>query len=93
MIRLAFVVALLVSPAAAQIACYDYSQVTARLATIHGEVRSEVGVDDRGILELWRNPATGTFTVLIHTPEGLGCPLAAGEHWRSAEPLPKGDPA
>lgn len=37
------------------------------------------------ILETLANPETGTWTVVIHRPDGLSCVMASGEGWQMAE--------
>jgi hypothetical protein len=82
--------ALSVQPAAAQgRACAARAQVVERLAERYGETLVSMGMHaNSGVVEVYASEATGTWTILVTTPDGTACLIAAGEMWESdAAPL------
>lgn len=82
-------------PAHAQQApmCSDPARAAAYLMTKYGESRIGVGVRAGGdLMEIFANPESGTWTVLMTRPGGLACMVASGEAWQTYEPLPQGTP-
>ena len=71
-------------PAAAQepSRCGPREAVVAMLADRHGEAQVGYGVAQGAILEVWRNTASGTWTVVITTPDGQSCMVADGQGWQ-----------
>lgn len=67
--------------------CGEKEQTRAKL---HDDWKESVvfsGVDNRGVLlEVWANPDTGTFTVVLHTTVGIACLVAAGKDYVIMEP-------
>lgn len=50
--------------------------------TTFGEERVAVGVsDDSGLVEIWRNKKTGTFTITGTALNGMTCIFSAGRGW------------
>lgn len=82
----------LLFPFPASAACLPYDLTTQQLAEKYGEAREAWGiaVSEVGLLELWVNRDTGTVTVLLQTPDGRACPVAAGEYWQPATEKPDG---
>ncbi len=81
--------------AQAQMACGTRDSVVAKLGEKYGEVRRGGGLaGPAAIFEIWASEATGTWTILKTTPDGLTCVMAVGEGWHddAAEPVPVGDP-
>lgn len=60
----------------------------------YGETLQSMGLNTNGVVELYANPETGTWTIIVTSPEGVTCPVGAGESWQNVAPLePQGDPA
>ncbi len=83
-------------PAAqAQMACGARDSVVAKLGDKYGEVRRGGGLaGPTAIFEIWASEATGTWTILKTTPNGLTCIMAVGDGWHddAGELTPVGDP-
>lgn len=63
--------------------CGPRGEVLARLGHGFGEAPALRGIDgDGNMMELLVNWRTGTWTVVITTPQGLACPRASGEALR-----------
>jgi hypothetical protein len=81
--------------AQAQMACGERDSVVAKLGDKYGEVRRGVGLaGSTAIFEVWASEATGTWTILKTTPNGLACIMAVGEGWHddAGELTTAGDP-
>lgn len=74
-----YIIILLMLPSTALADCLPYEMGTMPLK--YGEVKEFWGLADTNILELWINEETGTWTIVIQTPDGFVCPVAAGDHW------------
>lgn len=78
MIRAA-ILALIASPAAAQVTCLPLPVVIERLADGYGEspaVRADLA--DGGMVTIWANAETGSWTLTVTRPDGSTCILGAG---------------
>ena len=91
MIRLACMIGLLAAPAAAM-QCGDREKIVAHLAETYGEGRVSVGLAENGaMVETFASPETGSWTLLMTSPQGLTCLLAAGESFETvSEAVPSG---
>jgi len=81
--------------AQAQMACGTRDSVVAKLGDKYGEVRRGGGLaGPTAIFEIWVSEATGTWTILKTTPNGLTCVMAVGDGWQgdANEAIPAGDP-
>lgn len=80
---LGLVLAALVSfPATAQEICGDRKEIVNRLETGYLEKRIAMGLGSAGsLIELFVSKESGSFTLLITTPIGTTCLMAAGEDW------------
>ncbi len=81
--------------AQAQMACGTRDSVVAKLGDKYGEVRRGGGLaGPTAIFEIWASEATGTWTILKTTPNGLTCIMAVGDGWHddAGEPTLAGDP-
>ena len=80
--------------AAAQQQCADRSVVTERLEVNYGETFAGGGLrNSESIFEVWMSEESGTWTIIMTTPNGQSCVMAAGTDWRKALPnAPKGIP-
>ncbi len=92
---LAGVLTLVADSALAQMACGTRDSVVAKLGDKYGEVRKGGGLaGPTAIFELWASEATGTWTILKTTPNGLTCVMAVGDDWQDGggESTPTGSP-
>ncbi len=81
--------------AQAQMACGTRDAVVAKLGEKYGEVRRGGGLaGSTAIFEIWASEATGTWTILKTTPDGLACVMAVGDGWQdeAGETIAVGDP-
>lgn len=93
---LALVLALFIvlpAPATAQSVCAERTQMIEQLEERWGEIRHSAGLtgDDR-VMEVFVNPETGTWTIIVTSPLGHACMIAAGEFFNLLLPDPGGDP-
>ena len=73
--------------AQAQVACGTRDSVIAKLGEKYGEVRRGAGLaGPTAIYEIWASEATGTWTILKTTAEGLTCVMAVGDGWQDVGP-------
>lgn len=81
-------------PAAAG-GCAPRNEVIGLLAGQFGETRHALGLTDHGeVLEVWGNPATGSWTVTVTTPDGITCLGAQGGAFQiRSDPPGEGDDA
>jgi hypothetical protein len=72
-------------------ACAPRALVVERLAERYGETLVSMGMhSNSGLLEVYASEATGTWTILVTSPDGAACLIAAGEMWEGqATPLTK----
>ena len=69
--------------AQAQMVCGTRDSVVANLGDKYGEVRRGAGLTGTtAIFEIWASEATGTWTILKTTPNGITCVMAVGEGWQ-----------
>ncbi|MFQ5774209.1 MAG: hypothetical protein ACE5GS_06815 [Kiloniellaceae bacterium] len=74
---------LLLHPAAAQPACAPRAQVLAWLGATYGEAPVAAGVTGGGeLLEVLARADGTSWTILVTSPLGRTCVVAAGEGWR-----------
>lgn len=80
---------LLSEPAPAQVMCQDRDSLVAGLAREYREVRRGIGVTLTGnIVEVFRSERT--WTIVVTTPDGISCFIAAGRDWETVEKPAKG---
>lgn len=88
--RLLVLVLSVLWPAAAlgQGLCAARKALVAELSEKYGEAPRALGLQQgRGVVELFANEASGSWTILVTSPEGISCLLAAGDAF-SARPPP-----
>ncbi|WP_135502813.1 hypothetical protein [Roseovarius aestuariivivens] len=72
-------------------ACAERSQIVDRLQDHYAEMHAGSGLQARNegqaLVEVWASKETGTFTVMLTSPEGVSCVLATGTNWQFADPL------
>ena len=79
---------LLATPAAAEPQCNVRDKVVDLLETKYKEAPVAVGVTNNGgLVEVLSTGAGETWTIIITTPQGMSCLVAAGEGWRPVEQL------
>lgn len=68
--------------AAQDTVCGERAAVVKRLRDIYGETRRGYGLQ-RGasVIEVYASADTGSWTILVTTPDGVACLVAAGEAW------------
>ncbi|MBA3326141.1 MAG: hypothetical protein H0T41_13030 [Rhodobacteraceae bacterium] len=78
-------------PAPAQTrACAERAQVVERLAERYGETLQSMGMHaNNGLLEVYVSGPGGTWTILVTSPDGTACLIAAGQMWEGGAPLTK----
>ena len=93
-IALAALAALIASPAGAQarVCAPDAAALAAQLGTQYGEHLSAAGVaTGGGLIQVYSNPESGSWTIAVRIPDGPTCILSSGEGWSTetvAAPLP-----
>lgn len=66
--------------------CGQHDEMAAKLEETYGESKSNAGmVNNDKVMEIYTNPTTGTWTVLITDAAGTSCMVAAGEIWLTFE--------
>jgi hypothetical protein len=74
--------------ARAQQACGDRNAMVEQLSRSYGEARKGAGLADQtALFEVWASSATGTWTILKTTPNGIACVIAVGDNWRDDRPV------
>lgn len=83
MIRAGILAAVMASPAVAGGNCGPHADVVSGLLKGYGEVSIASGAaGSNSTMELFLNPATGTWTVIATLPNGSACLLASGNNWK-----------
>lgn len=77
--------------------CGRREEVVQRLTGAYGETRRGLGIQHgQAVVEVYASDDTGSWTIILSTPEGLACLLATGSDWSGGRPsgAPRGaDPA
>jgi len=86
-----FIAALTLAPSAGIAGpCYPRDAIHAHLAQRYGEQPAGVGMAAGQLVELLTRPDGASWTILVVRPDGLACPVAAGEDWKAVrEPAPE----
>lgn len=76
---------LLAAPAAAdQAPCRDRQTVLQAMRSSFGELPQALGLSEDGrLIEVLVSDATGTWTIIATTPDGISCLLHVGSAWVS----------
>ena len=65
-------------------ACAKRDAVVERLEQRFGEVRQAVGLNrQNGVVELFASADTGSWTILLTSPNGVSCLIASGDTWEN----------
>jgi hypothetical protein len=68
----------------AQALCQPRASLIAGLQDSYGETPRAIAVTLTGnVVELLRSDEQRTFTIIVTTPDGMSCLLAAGRDWES----------
>ncbi|WP_343563139.1 hypothetical protein [Kiloniella sp. b19] len=71
----------------AQQQCGDRGQVIELLSDRYSEQREALGVTNRGaLIEVLTNEQKGTWTIIVTSPKGVSCLMAAGDGWKRTDP-------
>ena len=74
--------------AQAQPQCNKRDNVLALLAKKYKETPIAAGVTNTGgLVEVLTDIKSGTWTIIVTTPQGVSCLVAAGEGWRNMEQI------
>ncbi len=80
--------ALVASTAMAQPQCNERENVLELLAKKYQETPIAAGVTNTGgLVEVLTDTKGGTWTIIVTTPRGMSCLVAAGEGWRNMEQI------
>ena len=72
--------------AQAQPQCNERDNVLELLAKKYQETPIAAGVTNTGgLVEVLTDHKSGTWTIIVTTPQGMSCLAAAGEGWRNME--------
>lgn len=67
--------------------CGEREKVIRHLESRYGETQRSVGLQEgRGVVEIYANDDSGSWTILLTTPEGTSCLMAAGQAWQTSPP-------
>ena len=71
------------APAEAQMVCGKRTEMVRQLSEKYGETRRSMGLaEGRGVVELYASEETGSWTILVTSPQGTACMMAAGESFQ-----------
>ena len=70
--------------------CANFQVWRDALEKNYGEIRTHAGLSQsqQMVVELFVNPETGSFTILLTDPYGVSCPIVGGEYWSTVDPRP-----
>ena len=75
--------------AQAQMVCGKRADMVRHLSEKYGETRRSMGLaEGRGVVELYASEETGSWTILITSPQGTTCMMVAGQAFQVEPPLP-----
>ncbi len=84
---IAALVAVFSFPAAGQNACGPREKMVATLLERYGEHPVSAGLEYSGrVLEIYTTADGETWTLVLNSPDGISCVVAAGINWQSATP-------
>ena len=87
------ILVLLLAPslAVAQSACLPHGKMVDLLDGRYSEQRVSVGLETGGrLIEVFATADGGTWTMVMTTPNGVTCVIAAGLEWQDVEPKGNG---
>lgn len=74
------------------VACVSTEQVRASLGNVGERIMARGATVNNAVVELWANPRTRTFTVIVRLPDGASCMVISGDGLEHGD-MPKGDPS
>ena len=74
------------------IACAETARVKNSLSAVGEMVMAQGVTTNNAEMELWVNPKTRTFSVVVRMPHGASCLVISGDALEHGE-MPKGDPS
>lgn len=79
--------------ASAQPVCGDREYIVGKLAEDYAErlVSSGMHWGEDALLEIWASESTGSFTILLTSPQGVSCVVAGGTDFFQHLPAPHVD--
>ena len=81
---------MLAGPAVAQLVCNERAKLLELLAKRYQEAPIAAGVTNTGgLVEILTDPKGHTWTIIVTSPQGISCLVAAGEDWRGIIPKPR----
>ena len=85
-------IALPAAPAGAQMVCGKRADLVRQLGDKYGETRRSMGLaEGRGVVELYASEETGSWTILMTSPQGIACMMAAGQAFQIEPEQPDGE--
>lgn len=73
----------------AALVCLPHDEMERTLSRDHGETLTAWGAENRGgLLQVFVNPETGSWTMVIVAPNGTACAVGMGESWQDEEGWP-----
>jgi hypothetical protein len=83
---------MMTSAVSAEPPCEQRNKLVQKLAKKYQETSVAIGVGNDGkLVEVLSNDNGGTWTIIVTSPAGVSCLVAAGEGWRSID-APVGEP-
>jgi len=83
------VIAVVPSLSHARQACAERNSIVSGLGDKFGETHIGGGLQsETQMVEVWMSQSTGSFTILVTTPDGQSCIVSSGKNWTSFEPRP-----
>ena len=77
-----------------QMVCGKRADMVRQLDEKYGETRRSMGLaEGRGVVELYASEETGSWTILITSPQGTACMMAAGQAFQIEPVKAAGNPA
>lgn len=70
--------------------CADREVIVERLINRYGESLTATGMNRQQVMEIWTSEETGSFTVLLTSPDGMSCIAATGRNWFAIQPPAEG---
>jgi len=75
-------------PRTVAVPCAGADVLPGLLSRNYGEAVAGQGVAGGALVQLWRNRQTGSWTILLVSPDGAACALASGEDWMDEDQPP-----
>jgi hypothetical protein len=73
-------------PANAKMLCGKRTDIVRQLDEKYGETRRSMGLSEgKGVVELYASDETGSWTILLTTPQGTACMMASGEAFQNIQ--------